>query len=145
VESADSWYEAACSVGVAAVVVPVDRQEVRLLDPAGLELYRANERVARGVGGQSNPFGKRQEIRHTIRLRLLSSITSAPDREICVCDITGDDFSVFEPTISHHLKVLRGAGLIKGERRGTWVYYRPQPANLPQLAARLNVPTFVAA
>jgi ArsR family transcriptional regulator len=41
-----------------------------------------------------------------IRLRLLSRITSAPDGEICVCDVTGDDFDVSGPTISHHLKVL---------------------------------------
>jgi ArsR family transcriptional regulator len=79
-----------------------------------------------------------------IRLRLLSRITSAPDGEICVCDITGDDFNVSGPTISHHLKVLREAGLIDGERRGTWIYYRPQPANLRQLAGLLNVPAPVA-
>src|SRR5258705_2673532 len=65
-----------------------------------------------------------------IRLRLLSRITSAADGEICVCDITGDDFDVSGPTISHHLKGLREAGLIEGERRGSWVYYRPRPANL---------------
>ena len=73
------------------------------------------------------------------RLRLLSRITSAPDGEICVCDITGDDFNVTGPTISHHLKTLREAGLIDGERRGTWVYYRPVKANLGQLAAVLAV------
>jgi ArsR family transcriptional regulator len=75
-----------------------------------------------------------------IRLRMLSLITSSPDGEICVCDITGGDFEVSGPTISHHLKVLREAGLIEGERRGTWVYYRPQPANLRQLAALLDNP-----
>jgi ArsR family transcriptional regulator len=75
-----------------------------------------------------------------IRLRLLSRITSAPDGEICVCDLTGDDFDVSGPTISHHLKVLREAGLIEGERRGTWVYYRPQPENLRQLALLLETP-----
>jgi ArsR family transcriptional regulator, arsenate/arsenite/antimonite-responsive transcriptional repressor len=80
-----------------------------------------------------------------IRLRLLSRITSAPDGEICVCDITGDDFDVSGPTISHHLKVLREAGLIDGERRGTWIYYRPQPANLRQLASLLAVPVMAEA
>jgi ArsR family transcriptional regulator len=79
-----------------------------------------------------------------IRLRLLSRITSAPDGEICVCDLTGDDFDVSGPTISHHLKVLREAGLIEGERRGTWVYYRPQPAHLRQLAELLETPTIAA-
>ena len=72
-----------------------------------------------------------------IRLRVLSRITSAPAGEICVCDLTGDDFEVTGPTISHHLRTLREAGLIEGERRGTWVYYRPVAANLRQLAALL--------
>lgn len=80
-----------------------------------------------------------------IRLRLLSRITSAPDGEICVCDITGGDFEVSGPTISHHLKVLREAGLIEGERRGTWIYYRPQPANLRLLASLLDAPAVVGA
>jgi ArsR family transcriptional regulator len=75
-----------------------------------------------------------------IRLRLLSRITSATEGEICVCDLSGGDFDVSGPTISHHLKVLREAGLIDGERRGTWVYYRPQPDNLRQLAALLDTP-----
>lgn len=74
-----------------------------------------------------------------IRLRLLSRITSAPEGEICVCDLTGDDFAVTGPTISHHLRTLREAGLIEGERRGTWVYYRPVAANLGRLAALLAV------
>src|SRR5215472_10970473 len=73
-----------------------------------------------------------------IRLRVLSRITSAPDGEICVCDITGGEFDVSGPTISHHLRVLREAGLIEGERRGTWVYYRPVAANLKQLAGLLD-------
>lgn len=72
-----------------------------------------------------------------IRLRLLSRITSAPDGEICVCDLTGDDFNVTGPTISHHLKTLREADLIEGERRGTWVYYRPVRENLRQLGSLL--------
>jgi ArsR family transcriptional regulator len=74
-----------------------------------------------------------------IRLRLLSRITSAPDGEMCVCDITGDDFDVSGPTISHHLKVLREARLIDGERRGTWIYYRPVKDNLRRLATLLDI------
>jgi ArsR family transcriptional regulator len=79
-----------------------------------------------------------------IRLRLLSRITSADGGEICVCDLTGGDFDVSGPTISHHLRVLREAGLIEGDRRGTWVYYRPVPANLRQLAALLDSPVRLA-
>jgi len=72
-----------------------------------------------------------------IRLRVLSMITSAADGEICVCDLTVG-FDVSGPTISHHLRVLREAGLVDSERRGTWVYYWPRPENLRQLSALLD-------
>ncbi|WP_163509065.1 ArsR/SmtB family transcription factor [Fodinicola acaciae] len=68
-----------------------------------------------------------------IRLRLFSLITSAPD-EICVCDLT-DAFDVTGPTISHHLKVLREAGLVDCERRGTWVFYWPMKEKLARLSS----------
>jgi len=61
-----------------------------------------------------------------VRLRLLSLIASHEGGEACVCDLT-DVFELTGPTISHHLKVLREAGLITGERRGTWVFYRVRP------------------
>ena len=68
-----------------------------------------------------------------VRLRLLSLIASHAGGEACVCDLT-DVFDLTGPTISHHLKVLREAGLITGERRGTWIYYRAQPGALQQLS-----------
>lgn len=58
-----------------------------------------------------------------VRLRLLSLITCCSDGEMCVCELSAH-FDVTGPTISHHLKVLRTAGLIDSERRGTWVYYK---------------------
>lgn len=68
-----------------------------------------------------------------VRLRLLSLIASHAGGEACVCDLT-DVFDLSGPTISHHLKVLREAGLITGDRRGTWVYYRIQPDLLGRLS-----------
>jgi ArsR family transcriptional regulator len=53
-----------------------------------------------------------------------------------VCDLT-DVFDLSGPTISHHLKVLREAGLITGERRGTWVYYRVRPELLATVSSVL--------
>src|SRR5580704_1141982 len=61
-----------------------------------------------------------------MRLRLLSLIACHPGGESCVCDLTGE-FDVTAPSISYHLKILREAGLINSERRGTWVYYRVMP------------------
>jgi len=73
-----------------------------------------------------------------IRLRLLSIITSAGD-EVCVCDLT-PQFDVSGPTISHHLKVLREAGLVDCERRGTWVYYWSVADRLQWLSTLLAAP-----
>ena len=73
-----------------------------------------------------------------VRLRLMSMIASAEGGEACVCDLT-PAFDLTGPTISHHLKTLREAGLVDAERRGTWVYYRARPAILRQLAALLTV------
>jgi len=61
-----------------------------------------------------------------VRLRLFSLIASHQGGEACVCDIS--DVGVSRPTVSHHLKKLREAGLLTSERRGTWVYYRVEPA-----------------
>jgi ArsR family transcriptional regulator len=72
-----------------------------------------------------------------VRLRLLSLIASHDGGEACVCDLT-DEFDVSQPTISHHLKVLREAGLLTSQRRATWVYYRVQPAALAALAQLLE-------
>ncbi|OBF50692.1 transcriptional regulator [Mycobacterium sp. 852002-50816_SCH5313054-b] len=73
-----------------------------------------------------------------VRLRLLSLIASHPGGEACVCEISAT-FDVSQPTISHHLKLLRSAGLLDCERRGTWVYYWVIPAALQQLSQVLRV------
>ncbi|MGW7349910.1 ArsR/SmtB family transcription factor [Streptomyces sp. NPDC054784] len=75
-----------------------------------------------------------------VRLRLLSMIASRAGGEVCVCDLT-PAFDLSQPTISHHLKLLREAGLIASERRGTWVYYRLLPETTDRLAATLTRPT----
>jgi ArsR family transcriptional regulator, arsenate/arsenite/antimonite-responsive transcriptional repressor len=74
-----------------------------------------------------------------VRLRLVSLIGAHRGGEVCVCDLT-TAFDLTQPTISHHLKVLRQAGIIDSERRGTWVYYRLVPAALERTAALLTVP-----
>ncbi|MFI7102429.1 ArsR/SmtB family transcription factor [Streptomyces sp. NPDC050161] len=74
-----------------------------------------------------------------VRLRLLSMIASRAGGEVCVCDLT-PAFELSQPTISHHLKLLKQAGLIDSERRGTWVYYRLLPQMTDRLAAILTRP-----
>jgi ArsR family transcriptional regulator len=72
-----------------------------------------------------------------VRLRLLSMISSAEEGEICVCYLN-EAFDLAPPTISYHLKVLRTAGLIDGDRRGTWVYYRVIPEVIGGLGTMLT-------
>jgi ArsR family transcriptional regulator len=71
-----------------------------------------------------------------VRLRLFSAVASHPGGEACVCDIS--DVGVSQPTVSHHLKKLREAGLLTSERRGTWVYYRVAPSVLASMGRILT-------
>jgi ArsR family transcriptional regulator len=74
-----------------------------------------------------------------VRLRLVSLIGAHQGGEACVCDLASA-FDLTQPTISHHLKVLREAGIIDSERRGTWVYYWLVPAALERMSALLSLP-----
>jgi ArsR family transcriptional regulator len=73
-----------------------------------------------------------------IRLRLFSTIASRAGGEACVCDIS-DGIDVKQPTISHHLKVLRDAGLLRSERRASWVYYALAPDAMRTLSTLFDV------
>lgn len=68
------------------------------------------------------------------RLQLLSMIAAHPEGEVCVCEML-PGFELSQPTISHHLRVLRQAGLVDCERRGTWAYYRVVPEAIDALRA----------
>ncbi|MDA0252593.1 MAG: metalloregulator ArsR/SmtB family transcription factor [Actinomycetota bacterium] len=72
-----------------------------------------------------------------VRLRLLSSVASHAGGEACVCDISAG-VEVSQPTVSHHLKVLRDAGLLTSQRRASWVYYAVVPEALDALSALLS-------
>ncbi|KSW13827.1 metalloregulator ArsR/SmtB family transcription factor [Cellulomonas sp. B6] len=61
-----------------------------------------------------------------LRLRMLSLLTTSPDGEACVCDLA-TVADVAQPTVSHHLKVLKDVGVLTSQRRGTWVWYRVAP------------------
>ncbi|NGO09000.1 winged helix-turn-helix transcriptional regulator [Streptomyces sp. HC44] len=71
-----------------------------------------------------------------VRLRLFSAVASHAGGEACVCDIS--DVGVSQPTVSHHLKKLKEAGLLTSERRGTWVYYRVEPSVLAAMGKLLT-------
>ena len=58
-------------------------------------------------------------------------------RELCVCDIL-DSFVMSQPAISHHLKILRQAGVVRDKREGKWIYYSLNPATLDLLSGVLG-------
>jgi ArsR family transcriptional regulator len=87
--------------------------------------------------------GALKAVADPTRLRLLSLIASSPDGEVCVCDLTAP-LGLTQPTISHHLKVMTGAGLLEREKRGVWAYYRIVPEALSNLAGLFATPVSVA-
>jgi ArsR family transcriptional regulator len=104
----------------------------RIFSPEMLkELPKLAGRVAASVccpgGAKVRPKATAQYARlfkalgDETRLEMLGLLAAA-GAELCVCDIERQ-FDLAQPTVSHHLKVLREAGLVTSERRGTWVYY----------------------
>jgi ArsR family transcriptional regulator, arsenate/arsenite/antimonite-responsive transcriptional repressor len=73
-----------------------------------------------------------------IRLRLLSLVANAPGGELCACDVV-DIIGRSQPTVSHHLSILAGAGLLQREQRGKWAYYRVDPDRVGVLRDALTV------
>ncbi len=71
-----------------------------------------------------------------VRLRLLSLLVSAESGEACVCELV-EPVGRSQPTVSHHLRILADAGLIVGDKRGRWVWYRAVPGRLDQLRSVL--------
>ncbi len=69
------------------------------------------------------------------RVKILSMLLNAD--EVCACDVSAQ-IGKSAATTSHHLKLLREAGLVRSERRGTWVYYSVVPDRLQAIAAAVQ-------
>ena len=107
--------------------------QLTVLEPCCTPLVR--EPLTEGSAGDLARMFK--ALGDPVRLRLLSLVASHAGGEACVCDLSVG-FDLTQPTISHHLKVLRETGLLECERRGTWVYYWVVPSALAQLSAVLG-------
>jgi len=81
--------------------------------------------------------GALKSLADPLRLRMLSAIATDPRGESCVCDLA-DLADVSQPTVSYHLKVLKETGMLRSERRGTWVWYRIAPARRGAVTALLD-------
>src|SRR6266545_5498846 len=95
-------------------------------------------------GPETEPLAEHEREEIAARFKALSDPTrvaiinclSAAD-EVCVCNLT-ETFDLSQPTISHHLKILREAGLVESTRRGTWAYYRLVPEAIEALRGALG-------
>ncbi|MDQ3953695.1 MAG: metalloregulator ArsR/SmtB family transcription factor [Actinomycetota bacterium] len=76
------------------------------------------------------------------RLRILSLIAAGSAGEMCVCEMV-EPLGLAQPTVSHHLKVLHEAGLLRREKRGTWAFYAVVPERVDALRKALAVPARV--
>jgi ArsR family transcriptional regulator, arsenate/arsenite/antimonite-responsive transcriptional repressor len=110
-----------------------------LADASGCE-YAPLAREPLSMTAAAELASKLKALSDPIRLRLLSVVASHAGGEACVCDLSAG-IDLTQPTISHHLKVLRTAGLLVSQRRGSWVYYRVVPQALQQLSEVLGADT----
>lgn len=93
-------------------------------------------RTTPGTATQAKAVAVFKALADVTRLQIFSLIAARPE-PICVCDIVGR-FELRQPTISHHLKVLRDAGLVTVTKRGTWSYYAVDPRGLRAARAALD-------
>jgi ArsR family transcriptional regulator, arsenate/arsenite/antimonite-responsive transcriptional repressor len=78
-----------------------------------------------------------QALADPTRLAIVRQLAS--DREVCACDFTSC-CDVAQPTVSHHLKVLREAGWVSSERRGSWIWYRLNADAVARFGAVIGAP-----
>jgi ArsR family transcriptional regulator len=111
---------------IPSVLLPLDLAQCA---PRGLS-------VALDRGPAVELTGVLKALADPTRLQIISLVNSAPDGKACVCDLA-DSIAVSQPTISHHLRILREAGLLEREKRGTWVWYSLNRARLSQVTTLL--------
>jgi len=111
------------------VVTQIPLQLLDCLPKAGTEALARNtaESMATALKAVADPT----------RLQILAMIAASDNQESCVCNLT-EPLDLTQPTISHHLKKLAEAGLISGERRGTWVWYSLNRDRWGQIANLFN-------
>jgi ArsR family transcriptional regulator len=71
------------------------------------------------------------------RVAILNRLAQPGTQTVCVCELV-PALRLSQPTVSHHLRILREAGLVTAERRGTWAFYRLVPEAVSELAFALS-------
>lgn len=103
----------------------------------GTEACTPSQSHAIGTEAANTVAGALKALADPLRLRMLSAIATDPRSESCVCDLA-ELAEVSQPTVSHHLKVLKKTGMLRSERRGTWVWYRIASGKQRAVAALLE-------
>ena len=88
-----------------------------------------------GVEERTELAARFKALADPARVAILSMLSA--EAEVCVCVLT-DELDLSQPTVSHHLRILREAGLVDATRRGTWAFYRLVPEALDELRAALG-------
>ncbi len=102
------------------------RETLPVTDVAEAECVPSRITAPLGEGEAADLARTFAALADPVRLRLLSMLATAPSGEVCACELVGPS-GRSQPTVSHHLRVLTEAGLIRGERRGRWVWYAVVP------------------
>ena len=113
-------------------------RELPVLDLPAVEPCCAPLRATAITAAQATELARRfAALADPVRLRLLSLLATDPGGAVCACDLV-EPVGKSQPTVSHHLKVLRDAGLVTSERRGVNVWYAVVPAALESLRDALG-------
>jgi ArsR family transcriptional regulator len=96
----------------------------------------AGARPSRTYGEATALASDLEQLAHPVRLQLLD-ILARNEGRVCVCDLEAA-VPVKQPTVSHHLRLLREAGLVESEKVGQWVYYRIKPDSARALRERVQ-------
>jgi ArsR family transcriptional regulator len=112
--------------------------ELPVLDRAPVEACCSPLQVVPLAEDEAVPLARRfAALSDPVRLRLLSLLATADGGAVCVCDLV-EPVGKSQPTVSHHLRILREAGLVTSEKRGTNVWYAVVPAALESLREALR-------
>jgi len=113
-------------------------KQISMLEPAVADQCCASVLAAPlDVDDAGELAGGFHALADPVRLRILSILASSSDGEVCVCDFVGP-VGKSQPTVSHHLKILSEAGLVRGDRRGKWVWYSLNRERLSALRAAID-------
>lgn len=101
----------------------------------------------RGAQGRLMPRERAEDLADVFkaladpaRVRLLEYLAASQGGTACACHLPAA-LGITQPTLSHHLRRLRAAGLVEGDRRGRWVHYTVRPEALDRVRAYLDLPT----